>query len=200
MANKNLFPTFDKWTIVNGGGSTEVTDSLAVTGDGYSCSFTVTHEDSYLRYRIQDNDIKNLTGHTLLLHVDNFTSTDNQPKIAIRIYTDLDNNVYSTTNLRYRDGDALVSMPLDYEIEIPADCQRLDIRFSHDYASQGIDPPATLVIENANLVDTYVENLTTLNFHKVLEENLPASVTPGTQHIYFTTDGSTINSSRWSKF
>lgn len=190
MASKNLFPTFDKWTIMNGGETSDITDSLIISEDGYGCSFTVTHESSQLRLRIQNEAIKEIAGHTLLLHVDNFTSTDNEPKIAIRIYTDIDNSIYTTTNLTYE--DVLNMMPLDYEFTIPADCQRLDIRFSHDYASQGIDPPATLTIEKASLIDTYAENLTALNFHKVLEENLPASVTPGTQHIYFTTDGSTI--------
>ena len=103
MASKNLFPTFDKWTIMNGGETSDITDSLIISEDGYGCSFTVTHESSQLRLRIQNEAIKEIAGHTLLLHVDNFTSTDNEPKIAIRIYTDIDNNVYTTTNLTYED-------------------------------------------------------------------------------------------------
>lgn len=189
MAKVNLFPTFDKWTISNGIG-TEVTDSLVISEDGYSCSFTVASESSYIRYRIQDGDIDALKGHTLILHADEFSSSDNEPVIRIRTYTDIDNNVYETTTLDYE--NKLNSMPLDYEITVPSDCVRLEFRFLHDYADAGIDPPALITISNVSLTDTYTESLNTLNFHKVLEENLPESVTPGTQHIYFTTDGSTV--------
>lgn len=194
MAKENLFPTFDKWTVNNGTG-TEVTDSLVVSGDGHSCSFTVTNEDSYLRIRIQNDEIKKIAGHKLALHLDSFTSSDNQPWLRIRMYSDIDNNIYESISLYYEDDGELKELsafPLDYEFTVPADCVRLDIRFQHDYASDGIDPPAQLSISNASLIDTYTESLTSLNFHKVLEENLPNSVTPGTQHIYFTTDGSTI--------
>lgn len=195
MAKTNLFPTFDKWTINNGTG-TEITDSLVVSDDGYSCSFTVTSEESYIRCRIQNEDIEKLRGHKLILHVDEFSTSDNEPFLRIRYYSDIDNGIYETINLRYADSDGVLeelgTMPFDYELEIPANCVRLEIRFLHYYDSDGIDPPALITISNASLVDTYQESLDTLNFHKVLEENLPTSVTPGTQHIYFTTDGTTV--------
>lgn len=194
MAKENLLSTIDRWTIGNGTG-TEVTDSLVISEDGYSCSFTITHESSYIRTRIQDESLKELRGHTLILHLDAFTSSDNLPWLQIRVYSDVDNSVYESINLYYEDDGELKelsSFPLDYELAVPADCERLEFRFRHEYASEGIDPPATMNISNVSLTDTYTESLTSLNFHKVLAENLPASVTPGTQHIYFTTDGSVV--------
>lgn len=155
MAKENLFPTFDKWTINNGVG-TEVTDTLVVSEDGYSCTFTVTNESSYIRYRLQNDDIKELRGHKLILHVDNFSSSDNEPFLRIRLYSDIDNDVYESIHLRYE--DELSSFPLDYEITIPTDCVRLDIRFLHYYAAEGIDPPAVITISNASLTDTYTES------------------------------------------
>ena len=98
MAKVNLLPTFDKWTISNGIG-TEITDSLVISEDGYSCSFTVASESSYIRCRIQNIDIEALKGHTFILHADNFSSSDNEPVIRIRTYTDIDNSVYEQTTL-----------------------------------------------------------------------------------------------------
>jgi hypothetical protein len=194
MATKNLFPKFDQWSIYNGNG-TEITDSIVISEDGYSCSYTITSESSYLRYRINDTSAEALRGHKLKLHLDNFSASDNEPWLYIRLYSDIDNDIYESINLYYEnDGELglLSSMPLDYEFTVPADCVRLDFRFRHQYASTGIEPPAVMTISGLSLVDTYTESLTSLNFHKVLEENLPESVTPGTQHIYFTTDGSTV--------
>lgn len=187
MANTNLFSTFDKWTIRDGIG-TEVTDSFVVSDDGLSCSFTVASEDSYIRYRI--DDIVAMRGHILKLRVESFTSTDNEPVLEIRLYSDTKNNIYERYRLDYE--GYLLNMPFEYNIEVPGDCVRLEFRLGHNYASEGIDPPATLSISGISLIDTYEESLTTLNFHKVLEENLPESVPAGTQHIYFTTDGSTV--------
>jgi hypothetical protein len=198
MAQVNLFPTFDKWTINNGSGS-DVSDSLVISGDGYGCLFSVASEDSYLRLRIQDNDIIALRGRKLVLHLDNFSSSDNKPWLRMRAYSDTTNNIYESFNLYYEDDDVpgvLRNFPIDYEFVVPEDCVRLDIRFQHDYAAEGIDPPALLSISNASLTE-YVEEEEEkdpefINFHKVLEENLPASVTPGTQHIYFTAKDSEV--------
>lgn len=195
MAQVNLFPTFDKWTVNNGSGN-DVSDSLVVSGDGYSCSFSVASEDSYLRLRIQDNDIIALRGRKLVLHLDNFSSSDNKPWLRIRAYSDTTNNIYESFNLYYEDDDVpgvLRNFPIDYEFVVPEDCVRLDIRFQHDYAAEGIDPPALLTISNASLTE-YAEEKEPefINFHKVLEENLPASVTPGTQHVYFTAKDSEV--------
>lgn len=187
MANTNLFPTFDKWNIGNGVG-TEVADSLVVSEDGYSCSFTVTNESSYIRYRVRGQEIEKLRGHTLKLQIENFNSSDNLHILDIRT-TLIDE---STLKTRIGFNDGLSVMPFEYDITVPADCTDLQIRFTHDYDRDGIDPPATLTISNPILIDTYEESSTTLNFHKVLQENLPTSVPAGTQHIYFTTDGTTV--------
>ena len=83
-------------------------------------------------------------------------------------------------------------MPLDYEFTVPMDCVRLEFRFRHEYASAGIEPPTVMTISGLSLVDTYTESISTINFHKVLKENLPASVTPDTQHIYYALNGSIV--------
>jgi hypothetical protein len=190
MANTNLLPKFDKWEKVSHEDTNgEVGKTWAISVDGYSCSFTVTNESSYIRYRIQDT-ITTMRGHTLKLRVENFTSSDNSPILEIRDFTDLDNYVYTRVRLNYE--DYLSTMPFEYDITISTDCKRLEIRFGHNYDSDGIDPPATLTVVNPVLIDTYKESPITLNFHKVLEENLPKSVPAGTQHIYYTTDGTTV--------
>jgi hypothetical protein len=194
MAIKNLFPTFDKWTI-NDGTGTEVTDSIVITEDGYGCSYTITNEDSYLRYRISNTSAEALRGHKLKLHLDNFSASDNEPWLYIRLYSDIDNDIYESINLYYeydKEQRELSSMPLDYEFTVPMDCVRLDFRFRHEYASAGIEPPAVMTISGLSLIDTYSESISTINFHKVLKENLQASVTPDTQHIYFALNGSTV--------
>jgi hypothetical protein len=194
MANVNLFTTFDKWTIKDGVG-TEVTDSFVVSEDGYGCSYTITNEDSYLRYRISDASAEALRGHKLKLHLDDFSASDNKPWFQIRLYSDTANDIYESISLYYEyDGEQkeLSSLPLDYEFTVPMDCVRLDFRFRHEYASEGIDPPAVMTISGLSLVDTYTESISTLNFHKVLKENLPVSVTPGSQHIYFALNGSIV--------
>lgn len=188
MARKNLLPPFSAWE-ANSGVGTEVSDSLTVSDDGYSASFAITHESSSIICKLDQDDIK---GHTVLFHFDLFSSSpDNDAWLNIRLYN-ADKSDYTEINKYQKKGDFTTEAPFDLEIEIPSDCGRLYIRFRHNYHTDAIDPPATITITNVSLYDTYAESLTALNFHKVMKENLPSMVEPGTQHIYYTTDGSTV--------
>ena len=187
MSNANLFTTFDQWTIRDGINS-DISNSIIISDDGRSCSYQVQSESAHIRYRL--NDLTPYLGHTLKLRAENFTSSDNATMMEIRTYSDTSNDIYVRQRFTYRSGD-LAQMPIEIDIEIPIDCVRLEIRLGHDYAAEGINPPATISISGLTLVDTYQESIDTLNFHKVLEKNLPESVTAGSQHIYFTSNGST---------
>lgn len=184
MANPNLLPVFSSWTQINGGASTDMS-TLSIAQDGRSCSFSVTHESSYIYYNL--DALTDLKGHTLKLTVGSFTASDNEGWIRLRLY-DAEKSTYVQTNFYTVD----TSFPLVYDFEVPSDCGRIRLYFMHDYAASGIDPAALLSVAGVTLVDNYVASQTLLNFHKILEENLPSRVDPGTQHIYFTTDGSTV--------
>ncbi|MDO4327135.1 MAG: metallophosphoesterase [bacterium] len=184
MAKTNLVPPLNQWNRSDGGDTTDLTDSFQASEDGMSCSYSVTHENSYLYRNIVTDSIK---GHTLKLSVQSFTASDNLGWLHIRLYNA---DISTYTPMDYYTNEVL--FPLEIEINVPGDCGRIQIRFRHVYDSDGIDPPSAMNISGVELYDTYTESLTALNFHKVLEENLPESVTPGTEHVYYTTDGSTV--------
>lgn len=184
MANPNLLPGFSSWIAQSGSGTTDMS-TLSIAQDGLSCSFSVTHESSYIYYNL--DALTDIRGHTLKLTVGSFTASDNEGWIRLRIY-DAEMSTYEQTDF-YTSG---TTFPLVYDFEVPSDCGRIRIYFAHEYAASGISPAALLSVAGVTLVDNYVASQTLLNFHKILEENLPTRVDPGTQHIYFTTDGSTV--------
>lgn len=185
MANPNLFPAFSSWVAQSASGTTDMS-TLVISPDGLTCSFDLTNENSYLYCNI--DDLANIRGHTLKLTIGNYTASDNEGWIRLRLY-DAEKATYEQTSFYTSE----VTFPLVYDFEVPSDCGRIRVYFAHDYSSGGISPPATMSVANISLVDNYVASQTLLNFHKVLAENLPTMVDPGTQHIYFTTDGSTVN-------
>lgn len=184
MAQKNLLPQFTYWEISEGTESSEVASSLQISEDGYGCSFTITNESSYVYYNVP---VDNILGHTLILSFSEFQASDNEGWISVRLY-DSAKDTYTSIDQYSKE----ILYPFKLEIPVPGDCGRLRVYVRHEWASKGIDPPATISIKDIMLYDTYTESLTALNFHKVLEANLPTQVTPGSQHIYFTTDGSTV--------
>lgn len=187
MANTNLLKPFAEWTKQSASGTTDM-DSFAVSSDGTTLSFTVTDESSYVYLNIATNEIK---GHTLKLNLESMSSTDSNSWFQIRLYN-ADQSDYTSIDKKEADGDYSAALPLAIDIAVPSDCGRLRIVIRHEYASSGISPGSTITVKNITLYDTYTESLTALNFHKVLKENLPQKVDAGTQHIFFTTDGTNV--------
>lgn len=187
IANENLLKPLQYWSKSNGGSTTEITDTFTLSEDGVTASFTITHESSYIYYNV---DTATLKGHPLKLTFAEFSSSDGKAWLQIRFYDSTMEN-YTRFDKKQEEGDFVAGEPAEFKFECPADCPRIRVCIRHEYASQGISPPATIVIRDIRLADMFTESLTALNFHKVLKENLPASVQPGSQHIYFTTDGVT---------
>lgn len=188
MAKDNLLKPLANWTKSNGGSTTEVTDSFSVSEDGLTASFTITHESSYIYNNVETTEIK---GHKLKLSVDSFGSSDGAAWLQIRLY-DAAVDSYTSIDKKQADGEFIPGTAFELEVSVPTDCGRIRICLRHEYADKGIDPPATMSVSGISLKDTYTESLTALNFHKVLKENLPASVAAGTQHVYYTTDGVSV--------
>ena len=184
MANPNLIPGFALWSPVSGDTSNDMS-SLSIAADGLSCSFSVSHESTYLLCTL--DNLTSILGHNVKLTIGSFTCSDNEGRFRLRVYDAL-----KSTYVQQDFYTQSTVFPFEYTFDVPSDCGRLRFYIAHDYASLGISPPALITVSGITLVDTYIESLNTLNFHKVLEENLPAQVTPGTEHVYFTTDGSTV--------
>lgn len=184
MAKENLIPGFDKWSKSENSQTPDVSNTLVVSEDGTGCSFSATVESSYLYYNLATDKIK---GHTIQISIASFTASDNLGWFQIRVY-DAEASGYSTIDYYTKE----TTFPLTFDLDVPPDCARLRLIFRHEWANNGIDPPALLSMQGIEAYDTYTESLTALNFHKVLAENLPASVAPGTQHVYFTTDGVSV--------
>lgn len=183
MEKKNLLPPLNTWKQKDGGETTDVTDSFIMTEDGYGCSFTVSHESSYIYYQFKNPTFK---GHTLKMEVGSFSSTNNHDAgIRVQIYDETGENYTRIDKYQYE----MVNLPYEYEVEVPGNCSELRIYIRPEYASAGIDPPSTISVSGLMLYDTYTESLTALNLHKILEENLPENVTPGTEHIYMVSNG-----------
>ena len=174
---KNLLQPIKQWAKGGNAAST----LTYVNGDNYSCSWTASSEGDYIYVKLSS-----IAGKKLILKCDEFNSSDGQGWINARAYTN-DDNYTSVVDIQNASG------PQEIEIDVGADVTILRIYFRHYWASGGIDPAATLTLTGALLYeDVQPESLTALNFHKILKENLPAKVDPGTQHIYYVTDGTTV--------
>ena len=175
---KNLLPAVKNWSK---GGNTASTITYA-TGDNYSCSWTASGEDDYIYYKMTAG----VAGKKFILSCKEFNSSDGEGWINVRAYK-ADNTYTAIVDIQNASG------PQEIEIDVGADITVLRIYFRHYWASSGINPAATLTLTGVLLYeDVQPESLTALNFHKVLKENLPAKVDAGTQHIYYVTDGTTV--------
>lgn len=175
---KNLLPAVKNWSK---GGNTASTITYA-TGDNYSCSWTASSEDDYIYYKMTAG----VAGKKFILSCKEFNSSDGEGWINVRAYK-ADNTYTAIVDIQNASG------PQEIEIDVGADITVLRIYFRHCWASSGINPAATLTLTGVLLYeDVQPESLTALNFHKVLKENLPAKVDAGTQHIYYVTDGTTV--------
>lgn len=183
MSKTNLVPLLSKWTFIDY--SDTGTDTWTVNDTGDEGVLYVSNESSRVYYKMADPS--SIRGHKLTLTIDYFGSDDGASIIEFRFYNS-DSSSYDKMRYCEDDGDYTAGA-IELEVEMPTECGQFRLTLGHDYDSDGIDPPATITIKNVVLIDQYEESLYTLNFHKVLAENLPNSVVAGTQHIYFTTDG-----------
>lgn len=174
---KNLLPVLKNW--LKGG---SFADTVSYGEDGYSCSWQAASEDDYLYYKMSSG----VAGKKFMLCCSEFSSTDGEAWLNVRAYKQ--DETY--TKLVDLEG---VSGAQEIEMDVPDDVVALRIYFRHEYASEGIDPAATLTLQGVLLYEVVQPvSLTALNFHKVLKENLPEKVEAGTQHIYYVTDGTNV--------
>lgn len=173
----NIFPKTSSWKIQSDNGT--LTD-INVVND-YSATYYCSKESNYVYVSLRT--ASQIAGKKFKLTFDDFSSTDGGAWLYVRHY---EGDNYTAIVDEERTSGAV-----DIEFETTSACTRLDIRMRHIYASQGCD--ATITISNASLREIVpVVSPTTLNFHKVQADNLPSSVTAGTEHIYFTTDGTRV--------
>lgn len=178
MANINILPSLRAWKV-----KSSVDESSVIYGsDGYSVTWTATSESDYL-YTSIINDT--LIGATLLFGYTSFTSDDNLQWMEFRSYNSSGNYIAigswkSTETL----SETAITVPLD-SVEL-----RVCARHQHD--PDGFFDATMLRIEGIYLKVLINESYTTLNFHKVLKKHLPKSVTAGTEHVYYTTDGAKV--------
>lgn len=178
MAKTNLLAAF------NTGGWMKMTDQVKNTihyADDYSCAFKATDEGDYIRW--SGNNA--LAGKKLELGWSSFSCGDGRGWINVRLYAE--DGSYTNAVSHYS-----TDVATKYVIEAPAGLTELRIYVRHDWDSDGF-PETEIAIQGMYLYDTATQSQTAINFHKTLNANLPGSVTPGTEHIYMTTDGSTVN-------
>lgn len=175
---ENLLPAIQNWSKEGNFASTVVYD----TNDPYSCTWIASSESDYIYYKLN-----NVPGKVFRLGCTEFNSSDGEAFIQVRSYDANENYI------KLVDRDYIAGGPQDIKFEVPADSVVIRIYFRHNYANEGINPPATMTLTGVYLYEEVEpESLTALNFHKVLRENLPERVDPGTQHIYYVTDGTTV--------
>lgn len=169
----NIYPKSSQWKINNDSGN--LTGFTAV--DDYSITYPCASEGDYVY-----TEIKNCANKTFLLSFSDFSSTDGAARLEVRNYG---NDGYTTLI-----DETDLSGPFEQELRTTADCTKLVIRTRHDWGSE-VD--AVITVSGASLreVET-VTSPTTLNFHKLRQESLPQSVEAGTEHIFFTTDGTRV--------
>lgn len=175
---KNLLPIIKNW---NKEGNASNTIKY-VDGDSYSCTWTASSENDYVYAKITSG----VAGKKFILSCTEFNSSDSEGWINVRVYKD-DGSYASIVDIQNASGSQ------EIELDVGTDITVLRIYFRHCWADSGIDPAATLTLTGVKMYeDVQPQSLTALNFHKVLKENLPAKVDAGTQHIYYVTDGTTV--------
>lgn len=170
----NIYPKSSRWKINNSSGN--LTSFNVV--DDYSITYQCTNEGDYIYVQLTD-----CANKTFVLSFSDFSSTDGNTRLEIRNYVNSD--------YTYLVDETQLSGAYEREITTTSDCTKLVIRTRHDWDSDGCD--AIITVSGASLREVaVVTSPTTLNFHKVQQENLPSSVEAGTEHVYFTTDGTRV--------
>lgn len=175
MARENIAPKFSQWT-------RHQCEDLNIGTDGYSAAWTADSEDDYMYLKYTQD----VAGKQFKFGFASFTSSDNLAKIQIRCEGP------DGTNTKLVDLTNNFPNPEEFDFTCTADCVTLRIYIRHEYSSQPIDPPASMTISGIYLNRIQNISYTAVNFHKVLESNLPTTVDSGTEHVYYTTDGSTV--------
>lgn len=179
MAKENLFPIFKDSVWKKRGNAINIT---YFEDDMYGFTFPCLAESDYLQYNINDGS---LNGKTLKVGCTEISCTDSNNKKAwfhIRCYNA--ENV-KTELLDIYSGDTL----LEKEITIPPDTVEVKVYLRANYSSEQYDGHITF--KGVFMYDTSTMSTTSINFHKVLEQNVPQTVQKGTEHVYFSTDGNT---------
>lgn len=178
----NILPVFSA-TIWRKSG----TINPVVTNDGRNLTYGTTNDGSFFEWR---DETMRYNSKTLKISFSKFSASDGNARFHIRSYRA--DASYTTLLDKYQTSSEIGNFAVDYDFTVPSDS--VSVRYYFRVESPAAEPYAevTLTIENASVIDTTTVSTIGLNFWKVNEANLPASVTPGTEHIYFTTDGTTV--------
>lgn len=174
MAYVNLLPDFPNsaWSKTN---AENITYPSA-----YSCSWTADGENDYVYIRLQDGS---LNGKDVRLGWTSFSSGDGLGWIHVRLYS----NTTEYTSVSVKQPDTATEM----NFSVPQSCTEIRIYVRHEFDSDGFEP-TTISIQGLYLYDLTVVSTLKLNFHKVLKQNLPELVEPGSEHVYYTFDGTDV--------
>jgi hypothetical protein len=180
----NLFPLF---TATAAWSRPPLTDSIVIYDDGRSAQWDAVNDSSYFAF---EDVTQRYNGRTLRISGSAYYSSDGYARLRIISYKP-DGSYITIVSLLQEDGQ-IGNFPFTHDFLVPTDSTEIKIYFRNN--SPASEPYATVTMkaENISLLDTTVVSTVGLNFWKVAESNLPASVTPGTEHIYFTTDGATV--------
>lgn len=181
VSEENIFPKFPSWEQADS--SHPVVNPVADT-DGYGCTFTCNSENAYYQIKLAGAKV---AGKNFVFGFSEFKASDNKTWLQVRVYSDSNNYTVPI-------DEEGISGAQEYELNVPANSYAVRVRFRHQYDTQLNDSNAVQI----EVHGVYLKEVTTpisysrLNFHKVLQEALPTSVEPGTEHVYYTTDGSRV--------
>lgn len=178
----NILPVFSA-TIWRKSG----TINPVVTNDGRNLTYGTTSDGSFFEWR---DETMRYNSKTLKISFAKFSASDGNARFHIRSYRA--DATYTTLLDKYQTSSEIGNFAVDYDFTVPSDSVSVRYYFRVESPAAEPYPEVTLTIENASVIDTTTVSTIGLNFWKVNEANLPASVTPGTEHIYFTTDGTVV--------
>ncbi len=175
LSKENYIPLTSEWTV---GNIAYPPTNIRLTGD-YSVTYHATNEESFIQARIKNQA---LAGKKVAFGFSDFRADDGKAWIYVRLYT-TSSDYTEIINIENYPGGAG-----QFEIEIPESFHELRIRPRHMWQSDNVDTDIT--IENAYV--KIIEVDPSIQFHKILIDNVPSSVEPGTEHIYYAKDESYI--------
>lgn len=152
-----------------------------VDGDDYSCSWVANSPNDFLYIKLAD-----AAGKTYRFGFEEFTASDNLQNAKARNYEADD------TYSNIVDENGPFDGAQEYEFTATPTCTSLSIMLGHRYTSEGITSPVIMTLKGIYIQEVDNTSYAALNFHKVLAENLPKEVPPGSEHVYYTTDGATV--------
>jgi hypothetical protein len=183
MSKTNLFPVLSDSAWVKGYATSSAQFVETLTLSGYSGSWTGTSTNDFVYFLDESG---RLNGRTLELSYDKIHFSDGMARLQVRIYT---GGTY-TEPIDNLESDGEVPSPGSVRFTVPDNATSIRVYIRHETVSGGTYAAATMEFAGLFLWDI-LESAASLTFGKFLQENLPATVTPTKNHVFFTSDGAT---------